>query len=134
MYEFVASPSRAAGQSGQLPHLVTNALTGKLGGPSSPLWGTCYSLYTIGPCELWWIVQASNLLPPACKAGALPNELTTHIKMLEEFFGTWANPLIPAKPYCPLSAPMHLKQAGTALIHFFVRLPEAFGCQRCVST
>ena len=28
---------------------------------------------------VWWIVSGSNRRPPACKAGALPAELTTRV-------------------------------------------------------
>ena len=38
--------------------------------------------WAIGPCHFhisWWRVPGSNRWPPACKAGALPAELTPHI-------------------------------------------------------
>ena len=28
---------------------------------------------------IWWRIPGSNRLPPACKAGALPNELIPHM-------------------------------------------------------
>ena len=38
--------------------------------------------WAIGPYQalLWWRVPGSNRWPPACKAGALPAELTPHIR------------------------------------------------------
>ena len=35
--------------------------------------------------QLWWTVRELNPLPPACKAGALPNELTAHINNIKAF-------------------------------------------------
>ena len=31
---------------------------------------------------MWWRIQGSNLLPPECKSGALPDELIPHIDWL----------------------------------------------------
>ena len=28
---------------------------------------------------VWWRIQGSNLLPPECKSGALPDELIPHV-------------------------------------------------------
>ena len=36
-------------------------------------------IWIVKPSEfvMWWVVQGSNLRPPACKTDALPTELTT---------------------------------------------------------
>ena len=42
------------------------------------------------PISGWWTVSGSNRWPPACKAGALPAELTAHIG---DGYGTWTRDL-----------------------------------------
>ena len=63
--------------------------------------------WAIGPYQalLWWRVPGSNRWPPACKAGALPAELTPHTR--DSYFSRYILP-VPSKLNNVTSQTTHL--------------------------
>ena len=53
---------------------------GRDSNPRPPAWQAgILTSWTTRPHKKWWDQQGSNLWPPACKAGALPAELWSHL-------------------------------------------------------
>ena len=61
-------------------HSVLNWRPGRDSNPRPPAWQAgILTSWTTRPHFKWWDQQGSNLWPPACKAGALPAELWSHL-------------------------------------------------------
>ena len=66
----------------------------------------------------WWRVPGSNRWPPACKAGALPAELTPHRGF---FMKWWAKMDSNHRPHDYQSCALASWAIGPYQLHFFVR-------------
>ena len=66
----------------------------------------------------WWRVPGSNRWPPACKAGALPAELTPHRGSILKW---WAKMDSNHRPHDYQSCALASWAIGPYQLHFFVR-------------
>ena len=67
---------------------------------------------------LWWRVPGSNRWPPACKAGALPAELTPHRGFIQKW---WAKMDSNHRPHDYQSCALASWAIGPYQLHFFLR-------------